>query len=116
MIDHRKFPLLTINLELFVREMSSLSILWVYYIRLLEKLTAHYHPWPHSQVDRPRMFPVLKIPLILAITLALHVSWTPPNPPPRESERVRKVDAMMSDRLRGLAAKYLTPVIIVRKL
>lgn len=62
------------------------------------------------------MFPVLKIPFILATTLALHVAWTPPNPPPAESERQRakNINAMMSDRFIGLTIQYISPVVKVR--
>ena len=56
------------------------------------------------------MFPILKIPFILATTMALHVSCTLPNPPPPESERATKVDAMASGRFLAFAMQYMTPV------
>jgi len=62
------------------------------------------------------MFPILKIPFILATTLALHVAATPPNPPPSESERPTKVNTAMSDRFIGLAVQYFFPAMKVRKL
>jgi len=64
----------------------------------------------------PMIFPILKIPFILATTLALHVSVTPPNPPAPESERPTKVKTMMSDRLIGRAVQYFFPAMKVREL
>ena len=60
------------------------------------------------------MFPVFKIPFILATTLAMHVSYTPPNPPPPEIERPTEAKTMMSDRFLGLAILYVCPALKVR--
>ena len=78
---------------------------------------------PRASSDFPwdfqlsRMFPVLKIPCILATTLALHVGITSPNLPPSESERVVKIDTLMSDGFIGLFGHlHYNPVIKVSEL
>jgi len=60
------------------------------------------------------MFPILKIPFILATMLPLHVGYTRPNPPAPESERAAKVNTMISDRFIALAIQYYSPAIKVR--
>ena len=59
------------------------------------------------------MLPILKIPFILATTLALHIGYTRPNPPPPESERPKNVNTTMSDRFIGLSIQYFAPFVKV---
>jgi len=58
---------------------------------------------------------MLRILFILATTTALHIGYTPPNPPPPDNERPTKISAKLSDQFLSLAQSQL-PVLKVRYL